>query len=561
MACRRCVRLVLAVLLILGLGRSPGAAGGRDGINAGDLRTWLDYIASDELEGRATYSAGLGLAAGFIQSHLRDWGVAPAGDNGTFIQTVRVLGVKATSRSSVTVRVGREARTFRDGEGVTFPKNSGGRRTLTIDRVEFAGYGLDVPAADHRDFTGKDVRGAVVVWLGPRGPRDVDAQVYRRLLSGRNRYATEQLSAAAIIGPRAQAGDGGTPQEESAEEASPRAGTPAPDFTVAQRLDNPVPPAVTASDELLRFLFSRAPTRYDDLKRRADNRDELPAFRLEDVSITFTIDTDYEVVRTRLTQNVVGIVEGRDPELKHTFVAFGAHYDHVGYAETEVNASSSRPAAPGRVSAGAAADRIWNGADDNGSGTVALMAIARAFAEGPRPRRSLLFVWHAGEERGLLGSRYFADHPTVPIDSITAQLNLDMIGRNREDRASEVNTVYLVGSDRISSELHEISREANQSLPEPMTLDYELNDPADLEQIYFRSDHYSYAAKGIPVIFFTTGLHADYHANTDHVDRIEFGKLTKIAQLVYETGARVANQDRAPARDNLGPRAGKGSSE
>jgi Zn-dependent M28 family amino/carboxypeptidase len=136
---------------------------------------------------------------------------------------------------------------------------------------------------------------------------------------------------------------------------------------------------------------------------------------------------------------------------------------------------------------------------------------------------------------------------------------MDMIGRNRDDQASERNTVYLVGSDRISTELHEINREANRSLPSPLTLNYDLNDPSDVEQLYFRSDHYSYAAKGIPVIFFTTGLHPDYHANTDEVGKIEFEKLRKVAQLVYATGWRVANLDRPPARDNKGPRAGRGT--
>jgi Zn-dependent M28 family amino/carboxypeptidase len=168
-------------------------------------------------------------------------------------------------------------------------------------------------------------------------------------------------------------------------------------------------------------------------------------------------------------------------------------------------------------------------------------------------------VWHAGEESGLYGSRYFADHPTVPLDRIVAQLNIDMVGRNRDDQISEANTVYLVGSDRISSELHQINREANLALAQPMKLDYELNDPGELEQFYYRSDHYSYAAKGIPIIFFTTGLHPDYHANTDEVSKIEFPKMTRIAQLVYETGARVANLDHVPARDYKGARAGRGT--
>ena len=143
------------------------------------------------------------------------------------------------------------------------------------------------------------------------------------------------------------------------------------------------------------------------------------------------------------------------------------------------------------------------------------------------------------------------------MDAIVAQLNIDMIGRNRDDKASESNTVYLVGSDRISTELHEVNRAANAGLPKPLSLDYEFNDPADLEQIYFRSDHYSYAAKGVPIIFFTTGLHPDYHANTDEVSKIEFDKLARITQLVYETRVRIANLDHAPVRDNKGPRAGR----
>src|SRR5262249_27240291 len=150
-----------------------------------------------------------------------------------------------------------------------------------------------------------------------------------------------------------------------------------------------------------------------------------------------------------------------DPKLSDTFVAFGAHYDHVGYSEGEVTDTPDGPkrtAPRGRVAAGAINDRIWNGADDDGSGTVALLALAHAFAEGPPPRRSLLFVWHTGEESGLLGSRFFADYPSIPLDHIVAQLNMDMIGRNRDDKPQEANTVYPVGSDRISSELDEILR-------------------------------------------------------------------------------------------------------
>jgi hypothetical protein len=478
--------------------------------------------------------------------------VEPAGDQG-FLQTVRVVGVRSTSRSSVRVRVGGEERTFTDGTEVTFPRNMGGPRTFTVDRVEFTGYGLDVPAADHLDYRGRDVKGAAVVWLGAAGPASLDS-AYRRLLGSRGRYAIEEQGALATISPRA--GSASTPRPA----AIGRAASATPDFTTSQRFDRPVAPSITVSDDVLAFLFSRAPRSYAELKQRADARDTLEPFRLDDVSLTFVIDVDYTVVRTETTHNIVGIVRGSDPVFSQTYVAYGAHYDHVGYHQAEATGNGSRaPGAPGRVTPGAADDRIWNGADDDGSGTVALMAVARAFAEGPRPKRSLLFVWHAGEERGLLGSRYFVDYPMVPLDSVVAQLNADMIGRNRDDRPSEANTVYLVGSDRISSELHAISQDANRAVPQPLTLDYEMNDPSDAEQLYYRSDHYSYASKGIPVIFFTTGLHPDYHANTDHASRIEYDKLTRIAQLIYETGRRVADLDHAPVRDRLGPRAGKGS--
>jgi len=541
-------RAAVVFAIVLGFSAPLAAGGGLGSIKPGDLKAWLTNLASDELQGRQMYSEGLGLAAGYIQAHLDAWGVKPAGDRGSYLQTVRVLGVKTTSRSSVTVQSGAQSRTFKDGEGVTFPRNAGGRRTLSIDRVEFIGYGLDAPGANHFDLHGKDLHGAAVVFVGPNGPKGIDAGTYRRLLNTRSRYAIEQAGAVATIGPArrntsASGGDTSRPAN-------------APDFTTVQRLDRQIPPAVTASDDFFDLLFANAPSHYDELRRKVEAGDELPSFRLDGIRLTFTIDADYTVVRTQFTNNVVGVVEGSDAQLKSTYVAFGAHYDHVGYAQSEL-ADGRRPSAPGKVTPGHEDDRIWNGADDDGSGTVALMALARAFADAPRPKRSLLFVWHAGEESGLYGSRYFADYPSVPLEKVVAQLNIDMIGRNRDDKPSEANTVYLVGSDRISSELHQINRDANHALPQPLTLNYEMNDPGDLEQIYTRSDHYSYASKGIPIIFFTTGLHADYHANTDEVSKIEFAKLARITQLVYETGVRVANLDHAPARDNKGPRAGR----
>src|SRR5439155_23745544 len=288
--------------------------------------------------------------AAYIEDHLRAWGVRPAGDNGSYLQTVRVLGIKTTGHSTLTVEVGGEARTFADGQGITFPKNVGGKRRVTIDRVEFVGYGLDAPAAGHEDFHDKqgpkDVKGAAVVWLGAKGPREVDSS-YGRLLSRRNRYATEQLGAAASIGVPAPQGPGrGTERRDAAADerdtqdtappASNRAGRgriPPADFTTVQRLDAPIAPNVTASDALFKCLLSREPAKYEELKRKADAQDPLPSFHLEGVRLIFDLNADYAVVRTQLAHNVVASIEGADPQLRNTYVAFGAHYDHVGYAE------------------------------------------------------------------------------------------------------------------------------------------------------------------------------------------------------------------------------------
>ncbi|HQR33804.1 MAG TPA: M28 family peptidase [Blastocatellia bacterium] len=545
--------LVLALSLMPGVIPAQTAKTAKATVQTEDLKKWLTYLSSDELEGRATFSEGLGLAAAYIAEQLRGMGVKPGGDNGSYFQRVRVVGVKSTNRSTLTVSVNGQTRTFKDGEGIVFPKNVGGKRSFTVNQVEFMGYGLDAPLANHNDYAGKDVKGKAVVYLGGAGPKGL-AQEYRRSLGGRARYATDQRQALASIGPVVTGGGfrgGGRPGAAGPAVAQP-------DFTTTQRLDNAIAPNVTAQDELFEFLFSNASVKYAELKDKAAKQEPLPSFTLSGVTLTFNLDADYQVMRTQLTRNVVGVIEGSDAKLKDSYVLFSAHYDHVGYAEGEV-VNGARQGAVGRVKPGTAEDRIWNGADDDGSGTVTVLGIAKAFAAGPKPKRSLMFLWFAGEERGLLGSRFNADYPSVALDKVVADLNMDMVGRNRDDKAEEANSVYLVGSDRISTELHNIAVDANASLPKPLKLDYEMNDPTDLEQVYYRSDHYSYAAKGIPIIFFTTGLHGDYHFNSDHVDLINFEKMARIGQLVYETGRRVANLDHAPARDNKGPRVGKGS--
>jgi hypothetical protein len=520
---------LLALLAVAGLFAQQSA------LSPEQLREWLSYIASDDLEGRSTFSEGLGLAAAYIAEQLKDAGVKPGGDHGSYFQRVPVYGVRAVNRSSVTVEVNGMTRVFHTGSGVTFRQNVGGKQALTLKDVIFIGYGLNIDE-NHNDYKGLDVKGKAVVWLGGRGPTGTDPQRVGRMLNARASLATDEMNAAASIGPasppRLQAGG--------------RGGGNQPDFTTAQRLDLPQPPSITADDEFFEFLFSGSDMTYADLKQRADGQAALPPFTLKGISLTFNIDAEYTAVNTRYTRNVVGIVEGSDPVLKNTYVAFGAHYDHVGYTQGMLN--------------GGATDRISNGADDDGSGTATLIGMARAAATGPKTKRSEIFVWHAGEELGQWGSRYFADYPLVPIENVVAQLNIDMIGRNRENKESESNTVYPVGADRISTELHNIMVDVNAGIAQPLTLDFELNDPTDPERIYYRSDHYSYAAKGIPVIFFTTGLHPDYHRVTDTADKINYEKMARIGQFVLEIGRRVANLDHPPARDFKGARFGKGSS-
>jgi hypothetical protein len=551
--------IALCAALALCVPNSGSAQSSR--ISQDEMKQWLTYIASDELQGRQVFTEGLALAGAYISDRLKEWGVRPAGDEGSYFQTVKVLGVRATSNSSVTVTVNGQTKTFKDGEGVTFLRNQGGKQTLSA-RLEFTGYGLSYSPLKYDDYAGRDLKGKVAIYLGRRGPGFTATE--DRIVNARARFAIDIARAAGAIGPAATSTSGRGDPPPAAPGGGGRGGGNAQrvDFTTVQRLDLVVPPQLTVGDDFYQFLFSAVGQDYNQLKERASKQDPLPKLDLKDASVRIDIDSTYEIVQTRLTRNVVGIVEGTDARLRDTYVMLGAHYDHVGYQQfagttaAGLNAiascsGQSRPATR-------AGDIINNGADDDGSGTVALMAIAKAFATGQKPKRSLMFVWHSGEEAGLYGSRYMADYPVVPLDRVAAQLNIDMVGRNQCDKPERANTLFLVGSDRISSELHNLNEEANAAQPMPLTLDYDLNDIADTESLYTRSDHYSYASKGVPIIFFTTGLHRDYHYVTDEVDKIIFPKMQRIAQLVYTTATRVANLDHLPARDNKGPRVGKG---
>ncbi len=228
----------------------------------------------------------------------------------------------------------------------------------------------------------------------------------------------------------------------------------------------------------------------------------------------------------RWTQNVVAIWEGSDPVLKNEMVAIGAHYDHVGM----------NPDVPGT-------DKIFNGADDDGSGTVSVLAIAEALAKASkRPKRSVLFVWHCGEEKGLWGSHYFNKYPTVNIKNVIAQLNVDMIGRTR--RADDVdprnkdltaeNTIYVIGSEMMSSKMGDIVKGANAGYL-GLTYDYRYDDPKDTNRFFFRSDHFNYAMNGIPIAFWFDGVHEDYHKPGDEPQKIDYDKMERVARTIMIT--------------------------
>lgn len=222
------------------------------------------------------------------------------------------------------------------------------------------------------------------------------------------------------------------------------------------------------------------------------------------------------------SQNVVAFIKGSiHPE---EIIIISAHLDHIGIENNE----------------------IYNGADDNGSGTAALMEMAQAFKlaqkNGYGPKRSLLFLHLTGEEEGLIGSRYYIDHPLFTFNNTVANLNIDMIGRVDKSHQNHQNYIYIIGADRLSTELHYVSEAANKTFTN-LELDYKLNDENDINQYYYRSDHYSFAQKGIPVIFYFSGEHEDYHLPTDTPEKINYSLLEKRTKLIFSTAWYLANSD------------------
>ena len=472
--------------------------------NVAELRRDLEVFASDSFRGREAATPDEMRAVRFLAGRLAELGLEPAGDSG-FLQRVPLARPQYGDGTRFQVTSGTEVVPLRAGAGAGLvPWPAFGEGT-PLPRVRAEGDVVFLGYASSGDGAALDLRGKVAVIINGAAP-GTDPAVRAAAESERaiGPVLQQLIPRAPIAIVVLTTGQGarfvsGISERFRADPASPGWAVGVPDSarTTPMVLFGVLPEGASP------LLPAKWPT-----DRRAQ---PLAGRRFSGVVDAATV-----------SYNVAAIVRGSDPALARSYVAYGAHHDHVGVLPAEQG------------------DSIANGADDDGSGSVMLLALARAFAQGPRPARSLLFVWHAGEEAGLLGSEYFADHPTVPIDSIVAQINADMIGRNAAD------SLYVVGPaaapEGQSRQLGTVLDSVNASLARPFLFNREWDSPSHPEQIYFRSDHFNYARRGVPIVFLTSGLHADYHEVGDEVSKIDFDKLARVGELMYRVGQAVGNR-------------------
>lgn len=515
-------------------------ARGLDTISAAQLRSYLSFIASDEMEGRDTPSRGLDTTAKFIAMNLERWGLKPAGDNGTFFQRITLRRDTLDGPRSTAEINGQK---FNFGED--FISNAVGG-TISAPLV-YVGRGWIVKSKNIDDYKGIDVKDKIMVVLGqgpPPGITQADIRANQgQALANPVLYAQQHGAKGVLAIPDYAMLLGWDRQRQR---ATSRPATVVEKF---QSQTGGQVPVIWLSVKMAEALFQGEKMDANTLLNRGIRNEAVEPFEFspnKKVSITVAAKSD-----SPPTQNVVAVWEGGDPVLKNEYVALGAHYDHVGLC------------APN------AADPICNGADDDGSGTTALMAMAEALSRAPqKPKRSILFVWHCGEEKGLWGSRYFTDYPTIPLDRIVTQINLDMIGRSKKEGDTNTrnanltgpNQIYLIGSTMMSTELGAITVSVNKSY---LNLQYDLryDDPNDRNRFFFRSDHYNYARKGIPIIFFFDGVHEDYHRPSDEPQRIDYEKMERVTRTIYMTMWEVANLAVRPKVDKPLPAQLQRSSE
>jgi hypothetical protein len=466
--------------------------------------------------------------------NLERWGFKPAGDNGTFFQKIALKSESADPAKN-TLKI----------NGVDYALNDDFFRlqgdTAANGPLVFAKDGWMIKSKGLDAFNGVDVKGKVVVVYSDGFPSQstltrLPAGITRAELTGTKgvdwadpiTYAREKGAAAIMLvaSPQLQGAWGQLKARFSRGNIFPeklREATPGNDSASTF-------PVLVVSEKAGNAIFG------------GESADKTSAAAFA-INKTAEINTASQS-DTKWTQNVVAIWEGSDPVLKNQMVAIGAHYDHVGM----------NPNAPGP-------DKIWNGADDDGSGTVSVLSIAEALAHAQkRPKRSVLFVWHCGEEKGLWGSEYFNKFPTVDIKNVIAQLNIDMIGRSKKPgdtnpknkELSGENEIYVIGKDMMSSTLGSIVDGTNRSYLK-LNYDTRYDDPKDPNRFFFRSDHFDYAQNGIPIAFWFDGVHEDYHQPGDSPDKIDYQKMEKVARTILLTLWELTDLKERPKIDKQLP--------
>lgn len=516
---------------------TPAERSMAESITAAQLSNYLHFVASDAMGGRDTPSQGLDVTAEFIKMNLERWGFKPAGDNGTFFQKI-ALRRDSINAAETSVTVGGES--FVYGEDVA---RAGGSGSISAPIV-FAGNGWMIKSKNLNPYADIDVKGKLVAVFGegqisgrflvplPEGvtPADIPNAGRGTEWADAVTYARANGAAGVLILPSKFLSSNWSAITQN----FGRSRMVVDKFAQANPQGSQALPILFASEKMANAIF----------KGEAGNplTGATNSFALSsDKLFNFNLSTNAEMA---WTQNVVGIWEGSDPVLKHEMVAIGAHYDHVG---TNPNARGD--------------DKIWNGADDDGSGTVAVLSIAEALSKAKtRPKRSVLFVWHAGEEKGLWGSEYFNKFPTVDIKNVITQLNIDMIGRSKKDGdtnprnkdLSGPDAVYVIGTEMMSSTLGAITRQTNDAYLK-LAYDYRYDDPKDTNRFFFRSDHFNYAVNGIPIAFWFDGVHEDYHQAGDEPDKIDYAKMEKVARTIFLTLWKITDLKERPKVDKQLP--------
>lgn len=502
-----------------------------EAITADQLKDYLYFVASDEMGGRDTPSVGLDITAKFIALNLSRWGFKPAGDEGTFFQRMWVVRESIDSNLT-TLKVGDKE--FKYLNDFFLLRGNGAAEGSLV----FGGNGWLVKSKGIDSFAGVDVKDKIVV-------------IYKSGFNGRGFQPPEGVTQEDLSG--AKGADWADPVEHAKTKGAKGviiAADPQIQGFWAQ-LGNFLGRGSSyveglregggssGTDSIPLFLVSQSVAN-DVFNGATGNQDSDKAF---DIGKTAKM-TGSSKTEKLPTQNVVAVWEGGDPKLKEEMVAIGAHYDHVG----------TNPNARGE-------DKIWNGADDDGSGTVAVLSIAEALAKAPqRPKRSVLLVWHAGEEKGLWGSEYFNKYPTVDIKKVVAGLNIDMIGRSkkpedsnpRNKELSGENEIYVIGSEMMSSTVGAVTKGTNSEYLK-LAYNYKYDDPKDPNRFFFRSDHFNYAVNGIPVVFWFDGEHEDYHQASDHPDKIDYQKMEKVARTIFLTLWELAELKDRPVVDKQLP--------